>query len=84
MPATNTKSACWRIFEAGRLVLETHNIFAVLAREIEVRYDAAAAAGATIFFRRELRKRHPGVALQHFYEKCRLKLLHAVHYREKI
>ena len=72
------------ILEARRLVLETHNIFAVLAREIEARYDAgAAAAGATILSRRELRKRHPSVALQHLYEKCRLKLLHAVHYGEK-
>ena len=65
-------------------MLYEHNIFAVLAREIEARHDAAAAAaGATILSRRELRKRHPSVALQHLYEKCRLKLLHAVHYGEK-
>ena len=72
------------IMEARRLVLETYNLFAVLAREIEARHEAAAssAAGGTILSRRLLRKRSPAVAVQHVYEKCRLRLLHAVHYRE--
>ena len=69
------------ILEARRLVLETYNIFAVLAREIEARYDpSASAGGGSILSRRELRERQPRVALQHLYEKCRLKILHAIHY----
>jgi hypothetical protein len=69
------------ILESRRLVLETYNLFAVLAREIEARHDTAtSSSGGVILSRRLLRKRSAAIAVQDVYEKCRLKLLHAVHY----
>lgn len=64
------------ILEARRLVLEKYNLFAVLSHEIEARYDSEAVhvLGESIFSRRELRKRHPVVALQDFLDKCRYRL----------
>jgi hypothetical protein len=68
------------ILEARRRVMEQYNIFAVLSREIEARSTAAGQSSAmgTILSRRLLRKRSPAVSLQHFYEKCRLRILHAL------
>jgi len=68
------------ILEARKRVLEQYNIFAVLSREIESRHASAAEsnAGEVILSRRLLRKRHPAIAVRHVYEKCRLRLLHAL------
>lgn len=70
------------ILEAKRLVLERYNLFAVLSREIPARHGTANPSGGDnlILSRRRLRKRFPLVAVRHVYEKCRLKLLHAVGY----
>ncbi|KIH75770.1 Glycosyltransferase family 10 (fucosyltransferase) C-term [Geoalkalibacter ferrihydriticus] len=68
------------ILEARRRVLEEYNIFAVLSRLIEERETdmTSTSSGGVILSRRELRKRHPLVSVQHFYEKCRLRILHAL------
>lgn len=68
------------ILEARRRVLEEYNIFAVLSRLIEERSENEQLpdTGGVILSRRELRKRHPLVSVQHFYEKVRLRLLHAM------
>lgn len=67
------------ILEARRRVLEEYNIFAVLAREIEARGAACCrpTTPGVILSRRLLRKRYPIVAIQHLYEKCRLRILHS-------
>lgn len=67
------------ILEARRRVLEQYNQFAVLTREIEPRTEVEIppASGEVILSRRLLRKRHPAVALQDFYGKCRSRILHA-------
>lgn len=66
------------ILEARRLVLETYNIFAVLSREIEIRFDIAhsLSPGAAVLSRKLLRRRNPIVAVQSLYEKYRLRLKH--------
>jgi Glycosyltransferase family 10 (fucosyltransferase) C-term len=63
------------IMEARRRVLEQYNLFAVLAREIESRTgdSAGLTQNGRILSRRLLRKRHPAVAVQDFYGKCRSK-----------
>ncbi|WP_429884951.1 glycosyltransferase family 10 domain-containing protein [Geoalkalibacter halelectricus] len=68
------------ILEARRRVLEEYNIFAVLSKLIEERSKDVqpSSSGGVILSRRELRKRHPLVSVQHFYEKCRLRILHAL------
>lgn len=68
------------ILEARRRVLEEYNIFAVLAKLIEERSTdmKPSSSGGVILSRRELRRRHPLVSVQHFYEKCRLRILHAL------
>lgn len=68
------------ILEARRRVLEQYNIFSVLSREIEARGEGPrlGSGGGALLSRRLLRKRHPTVALQDFYEKCRLRILHAL------
>lgn len=68
------------IMEARRRVLEEYNIFAVLSRLIEERSKDSQTSdkGGVILSRRELRKRHPLVSVQHFYEKVRLRILHAM------
>jgi hypothetical protein len=47
--------------EARRRVLEEHNLFALLAREIEARHhgDAAPVSGAKIYSRRAMKQRSP-------------------------
>ena len=69
------------IKEARRRVLEEHNIFALLSREIEKRHDPArvGAAGINLYSRRALRNRSPKDFLQTIYEKYRLKRLQAKH-----
>jgi len=64
-----------RILEARRRVLEQHNLFAVLSREIESRVgvDDRLMPGKMILSRRLLRNRHPAVAIQDFYGKVRSK-----------
>ncbi len=71
------------ILEARWRVLEDYNIFAVLSKIIEERTatSAGAMSGGSILSRRELRKRSPLVSVQHFYEKCRLRILHAFGFR---
>jgi hypothetical protein len=68
------------ILEARRRVLEEYNIFSVLSRIVESRNAGIPQlpAGGEILSRRMLRKRNPAVSAQHFYEKCRLRLLHAL------
>ena len=68
------------ILEARRRVLEEYNIFAVLARLIADRTTGPEPSppGGFIFSRRELRRRHKLVALEHLYEKARLRVLHAI------
>ncbi|WP_305046597.1 glycosyltransferase family 10 domain-containing protein [Geoalkalibacter sp.] len=68
------------ILEARRRVLEEYNIFAVLSKLIEERSTDLnpPSSGGVILSRRELRKRHPLVSVQHFYEKVRLRILHAL------
>ncbi|MDO3379583.1 glycosyltransferase family 10 [Geoalkalibacter halelectricus] len=68
------------ILEARRRVMEEYNIFAVLSKLIEERSKdvQVSSSGGVILSRRELRKRHPLVSVQHFYEKCRLRILHAL------
>lgn len=68
------------ILEARRRVMEQYNIFAVLAREIESctnRAETLVKPGL-VLSRRLLRKRHPIIAIEGFYEKCRSRLLHAL------
>ena len=68
------------ILEARRRVMEEYNIFAVLSKLIEERSKdfEVSHPGGVILSRRELRKRHPLVSVQHFYEKVRLRILHAI------
>ncbi|HSQ15786.1 MAG TPA: glycosyltransferase family 10, partial [Candidatus Binatia bacterium] len=68
------------ILEARRRVLERYNLFAVLTREIESRTggEIPAAPGEEVLSRHLLRKRHPSIALQDFYGKCRSKVLQAL------
>lgn len=68
------------VLEARSRVMEEYNIFAVLSKLIEERSKDVEASppGGVILSRRELRKRHPLVSVQHFYEKVRLRLLHAI------
>jgi hypothetical protein len=68
------------ILEARQRVLEQYNIFAVLTREIESRMDTSKIlpTGGMLLSRRLLRKRYPVIAIQDFYEKCRLRILHAL------
>lgn len=68
------------ILEARRRVLEQYNMFAVLAREIESRMNQADVLPARelLLSRRLLRKRYPIIAIQGFYEKCQLRVLHAL------
>ncbi len=71
------------IVEARRRVLEEHNLFALLSREIETRHDpdseAAVKCGEKIklYSRRALRNRSAGHFLRTIYEKHRLKRLQA-------
>jgi hypothetical protein len=68
------------ILEARRRVLEEHNLFAVLAREIAKRHGPAPApaAPAVIRSRRLLRRGHPLVAVEQLYEKLRGRVLTAL------
>lgn len=65
------------IREARRRVLYEYNLFAVLAREIEARHDAAArgVSGTHLLSRRALRAGSVGVALRDFYGKLRGRVL---------
>jgi hypothetical protein len=64
------------ILEARRRVLDQYNIFAVLAREIELRQGTTEEQlGADkIFSRRLLRKNNPGVAVRDFIGKSHLRI----------
>lgn len=65
------------IREARRRVLYEYNLFAVLAREIEARHDAAArpVPGTHLLSRRALRAGSMAVALRDFYGKLRGRVL---------
>lgn len=62
------------IREARRRVLFDYNLFAVLAREIEQRHDAARAESVTLYSRHALRRNSLGVKLADVYGKARLRL----------
>jgi len=64
------------ILEARRRVMEEHNIFAVLAREIEQRNDSVTTPKGrqTILSRRALRKQ-PSVLISDIFDKARLRFL---------
>jgi len=66
------------IREARRRVMFEYNLFAVLAREISQRHDAAAKPmpGLDILSRRAMRSSNPGVALRDVYGKVRGRILH--------
>ncbi len=67
------------ILEARRLVMERHNIFAVLSREIEAREllpQPPESNNEYIYSIREIRKLSSMIALRHLYEKVRLKVIH--------
>ena len=69
------------IKEARRRVLEEHNLFALLSREIEKRHEPAregvsvSSAGIELYSRRALRNRSIRHFLRTIYEKYRLKRL---------
>ncbi len=71
------------IKEARRRVLEEHNLFALLSREIEKRHDPASesasvsSAGVELYSRRALRNSSTKHFLRTIYEKYRLKRLQA-------
>jgi hypothetical protein len=71
------------IKEARRRVLEEHNLFALLSREIEKRHDPAREGakldgdGIELYSRRALRNRSTKHFLRTIYEKYRLKKLQA-------
>lgn len=71
------------ILEARRRVLEQYNMFAVLAREIQscMKEAEILPARELLLSRRLLRKRHPLIAIQDFYEKCRSRVLHTLQAR---
>lgn len=71
------------IKEARRRVLEEHNIFALLSREIEKRHNPArkSAAEIKIYSRRALRNKSTRHFVRAIYEKYRLKRLQAKHRR---
>jgi hypothetical protein len=64
-------------------VLEEHNLFALLSREIEKRHDPASegasmsSAGVELYSRRALRNSSTKHFLRTIYEKYRLKRLQA-------
>lgn len=61
--------------EAKRRVLDEHNLFAVLAREIE-RLDTGqrGGGGTKLINRRALRKRNPISALRYLVERCTVQM----------
>ena len=71
------------IKEARRRVLEEHNLFALLSREIEKRHDPAGEGAKLdgesieLYSRRALRNRSTKHFLRTIYEKYRLKRLQA-------
>jgi hypothetical protein len=67
--------------EARRRVLEEHNLFALLAREIEARHGdtATGEAGGRILSRRALRNSGPMIFLRTVWEKERLRRRVATH-----
>jgi len=69
------------IKEARRRVLEEHNIFALLSREIEKRHDPGRkkAKGIKLYSRRALRNKSPKHFVRAIYEKYHLKRLQAKH-----
>lgn len=66
------------ILEARRRVLYEHNLFAVLAREIEQRHDPALLADGhgVLYSRHALRRLSPLGGLRDLYGKARARLLH--------
>jgi len=66
------------LLEARRRVLDVHQIFPMVAREIEARGETSggAANGATIMSRNLMRKKHPVVSLKMAFVKWRMRLLH--------
>lgn len=71
------------ILEARRRVLDEHNLFAVLAREIARHHTdlPAPAEPAVLRARRALRQGHPLVGLEQVYEKYRARVLSALERR---
>jgi len=70
------------IVEARRRVLEEHNLFAVLAREIAARHGAATSAGGggdgVILARHALRARHPLLGARDTLQKVALRAARAL------
>ncbi len=64
------------ILEARRLVLEKHNLFAVLSEEIQARHCSSAQPDAPqILNSRRVLRNKPAVAILDLYDKIRLKLV---------
>lgn len=65
--------------EARRRVLEEHNLFALIAREVEARHDPARSRerGAVIYSRRALRRKHPRLFWRDGYDRVRAALRRA-------
>ena len=68
------------ILEARRLVLEKFNLFAALSQVAEQYHDETAQGDfkGAILSRRQLRSKRPLVAVEDFFEKCRLRLLNSL------
>ena len=63
------------IKQARRLVLEKHNLFAILAREVEKRHDPARReTGDILYSRYALRRTYPLLLPRQVYEKTRNRL----------
>ena len=68
------------ILEARRLVMEKYNLFAVLSKVVERHHGGIDHDGSegVIFSRRQLRTKRPLVAVEDFFEKCRIRLLNGL------
>jgi hypothetical protein len=70
------------IIEARRRVLEEYNIGAVLAREITTRHSTEPGNGVdTVLARHALRRRHPLLGIQAFFEKVTARAIYAIKQR---
>ncbi|NIP72286.1 MAG: hypothetical protein GWO16_04300 [Gammaproteobacteria bacterium] len=67
------------IVEARRRMLQDHNLFAVLAREIEKRHEPLVppAEPFVLLSRHAIRRKYPLLGLRYIYEKGRARVVHA-------